>query len=195
MSTHTKSLRTISALAVVLVTVCSSRPQADDLKRIRTESPTLAKVMTGAFDRSATFRSLVERIEQSDAIVYLTCEQFDETTLSGRTALMAARPGVRYLRVQIRCQQLDQALAAIVAHELQHVVEIATTASVVDQRSFARLFSEIGFAVCRSPRSEQFETSAALRTGERVRSELIHYPGIGAQASHRAARRALAKAD
>jgi hypothetical protein len=197
MATHRQCLRAIGALVLTIVFVMafSNQAHADDLKRIRTESPTLSTVMTTAFDRSATFRSLVERIEQSDVIVYLTCERFDATNLNGRTALATARLGVRYLRVEIRCQQSDQALAAIVAHELQHVVEIASTASVVDQRSFARLFSEIGFATCRSPWSEQFETMAALQTGERVRRELIHRPDLGVQASDHAARRASVRAD
>ena len=197
MATHTKCLRAVGALllAIVFVTAFPNRAHADDLQRIRTESPVLSTVMATAFDRSATFRLLVERIERSDVIVYLTCERFGTSTLSGRTALTAAQPGVRYLRVQIRCQQSDLALVAIVAHELQHVAEIASTASVVDHRSFARLFSEIGFATCRSPWSEQFETMAALRTGERVREEFLHRADIGAQASDHGARRVLARAD
>ena len=96
MATHTKCPRTIAALVLTLalVTVFSNRSRADDLKRVRTESPVLSRVMTRAFDRSATFRWLVERIEQSDVIVYLTCDRLDQT-LSGRTALATARLGVR----------------------------------------------------------------------------------------------------
>jgi hypothetical protein len=197
MATHTKCLRAagLLALTIVFAAAFSNRARADDLGRIRPESRVLSAAMVMASGRSATFRSLVERIEQSDVIVYLTCERFDASTLSGRTALAAAQPGVRYLRVQIRCQQSDQALAAIIGHELQHVVEIASTASVVDEPSFARLFSTIGFPTCRSPRVEQFETMAALHTGERVRWELSHYVDLSALASDHTARRVAASAD
>jgi hypothetical protein len=197
MATHTKCIRPAGALALTIVfaTTFAHRAQAGVLGRIRPDAPVLSAVIATASDRSATFRSLVERIEQSDVIVYMTCERFETSTLSGRTALAAAQPGVRYVRVQIRCQQSDQALAAIVAHELQHVVEIVSAPSVVDERSFARLFSAIGFATCRPPWPEQYETTAAIHTGERVSWELTHYAGIGAPASDHAARRVLAKAD
>ena len=197
MPTHTKWLRAAGALVLtlVLVTVCSNRARAGEFERIRVESAVLHSVMAKTLDRSATFRRLVEQVEQSDVIVYLTCERFDVSTLSGRTALTAAQPGVRYLRVQIDCQQRDQPLAAILAHELQHVVEIASAASVVDRRSFARLFSEIGFAICRSASSEQYETMAALHAGERVRREWMTHSDLNAQASDRADRRASARAD
>ena len=176
MATHTKGPRAAGAfvLAIALTAAGSSRAHAGDLTRIRTELPVLSTMMTDAFDRSATFRVLVERIEQSDVIVYLTCERFDDAVLSGRTALAAAPPGARYVRVELQCQQSAEALIAILAHELQHVVEIASTPTVVDHRSFARLFSKIGFPTCRSPWDERFETMAALHTGERVRWELFH---------------------
>ncbi len=197
MATHTTCLRAagLLALTIVVAPAMSQQARAGEIRRIRPESPELVAAMAMASDRSATFRSLVERIGQSDLIVYLTCERFDNSTLSGRTALAVVRPGVRYVRVQIRCHQSDQGIAAIVGHELQHVVEIASAPSVVDEVSFGQLFSAIGFATCRWPRLEQFETTAAIRTGERVRAEMSHYGDIGRQATDHTARRALARAD
>jgi hypothetical protein len=98
--------------------------------------------------------------------------------------LTSAHPGVRYVRVQVVCQQFEQMLAAIVAHELQHVVEIASDPSVADHRSFARLFSAIGYHTCLEPRREQFETIAAIDTGNRVRAEFIHSRRIPKHAKH-----------
>jgi len=169
--------RAVIALAMALVPLFSNQVCADDLERIRTESDVLNTVMATALERSVTFRSLVERIERSDLIVYVTCSHFESVTLAGRTLLATAPPGVRYVRVQILCQQPQRALVTIVAHELQHVVEIASTPEAVDDRSVRRLFSAIGFSTCQSPRSEQFETRAAWDTGERVRREVVHYRG------------------
>jgi hypothetical protein len=197
MATHSKRLRAAGLLAVMIVvaTAVSNQARAADIGRIRPESPILISVIATAADRSTTFRSLIERIEQSDLIVYITCERFDTSSLSGRTALAVVQPGVRYVRVEIRCHQSDQAVASIVGHELQHVVEIAASSSVVDESSFAQLFSTIGFATCRWPRLEQFETMAAIRAGERVRAEMIQHPEIGGQSIGRAPRGALARAD
>jgi hypothetical protein len=173
------------ALALLLVTVFSKQGRAEGFERIRPESALLTSAMTTAFERSATFRSFVERIEQSDVIVHLTCGRFKSGTLAGQTSLGSAGPAVRYVRVQVLCELSQPVLVGILAHELQHVVEIASTPSVVDNKSFARLFSTIGFSTCLSVGREQFETSAAMAAGERVRSEFIHSSESGVQASHR----------
>jgi len=140
-------------------------------------------------ERSVLFRALVERIKQSDVIVHLTCSRFKRTRLSGQTLLASAGPDVRYLRVQVDCQLSDPALVSVIGHELQHVVEIASAPSVVDDKSFARLFQTIGFSTCLSPEADRFETAAALKSGERVRTEYLHYSELVVGAGHRAAGR------
>ncbi len=160
--------RLIAALSFALMT---GRPQSalpDDLGHIRSRSPLLSDAISTGTERSATFRALVDRIERSDLIVYVTCAKFSSTTLRGRTWLAAARPGARYVRVDIRCYGLSVVFPSILAHELQHVVEIAAEPLVVDDRSFARLYSTIGFREC----DTEFETSEAQRVGERVQLEL-----------------------
>jgi hypothetical protein len=179
--------RAIVPLVLVLSTVFSSRGRAESFERIRSESALLTTVVETGFERSAAFRSLVERVEQSDVIVHLTCSRFKNRTLAGQTLLASAGPAVRYLRVQINCQQSDLALLSIVGHELQHVVEIASAPSVVDEKSFVRLFRTIGFATCLGPEPDRFETSAALAAGERVRAEYLHYSELSTEARHRSA--------
>jgi hypothetical protein len=180
MATHTKWLYTF--LAALIIMICANPADADGLERVRSESILLRTVIATAFEHSATFRSLLARIEQSDVIVYLTCHRFDSGTLSGRTALATALPGVRYVRVQVRCQQSEQMLVAIVAHELQHVVEIAASDWVVNGRTLRRLFSAIGFQTCLSPDREQFETMTAIEIGDRVRAEYRMRSKIAKQA-------------
>jgi len=186
MRTHSQGKRARAAIALLFVAVFSNRGQAQGLQRIRPE-PTLTAVFDRAVERSPTFRLIVERIEQSDVIVHLTCSNFRSLLLAGRTALVAKGSDVRYVRVQILCSQGEPALVTIVAHELQHVVEIASTPDVVDDRSFVRLFSAIGFSTCISTGQEQFETDAALATGDRVREEFLHPSGLSLQAKHQMA--------
>ena len=94
-----------------------------------------------------------------------------------------------YLRVQINCQQSDPALVSVVGHELQHVVEIACALSVVDDKSFTRLFRTIGFSTCWGTKPDRFETAAAVAASARVRAEYLHDPEWRFDASHRVAGR------
>jgi hypothetical protein len=181
MLTHSQGKRARAAIALLFVTVFWIRGRAEGLERIRTESNQLALVFERTVERSPTFRLIVERIEQSDVIVHVTCSNFRSLLLAGRTALVSGGPDVRYLRVEILCSQGEPALVTIVAHELQHVLEIASTPDVVDDRSFVRLFRSIGFSTCLSAGLEQFETSAAITTGDRVRAEFLHPSGLTVQ--------------
>jgi uncharacterized protein YkvS len=183
MLTHSQGKCARAAIALLLLTVFLIRGRAEGLERIRTESNQLATVFDRTVERSPTFRLVVERIQQSDVIVHLTCNNFRSLLLAGRTALVSGGPDVRYVRVEILCSQSESALVTIVAHELQHVLEIASTPDVVDDRSFVRLFRAIGYATCLSTGPEQFETSAAIATGDRVRGEFLHPAGLTVQGS------------
>lgn len=171
--------RALAALA--LFTISSNRVSAEDFEHIRPQSSLLKTAIATAFDGSPTFRSIVERIDRSDVVVHVTCGYFKSLLVAGQTMLAAAGPDVRYVRVQILCEQPPPALVAIVAHELQHALEIASAPSVVDERSFVRLFRRIGFPTCLSPSPDQFETPAAVEAGQRVRVEVREYSSSGAQ--------------
>jgi hypothetical protein len=173
--------------ALALLTICSNRVRAEDFEHIRPEAPMLKTAIATALEGSPTFRSIVERIDGSDVIVHMTCGYFKSATMAGRTMLSSAGPDVRYVRVQILCDQSPQALLAIVAHELQHAAEIASARAVVDDNSFGRLYRKIGFPTCLSPETNQFETAAAVEAGRRVRAEVRQYSTSTAHARQRAA--------
>jgi hypothetical protein len=179
------SVRALAALA--LFTICSDPVRAEDYEHIRPEAPMLKTAIATALEGSPTFRSIVERIDGSDVIVHMTCGYFKSVTMAGRTMLSSAGPDVRYVRVQILCDQSPPALMAIVAHELQHAAEIASARAVVDDNSFGRLYRKIGFPTCLSPETSQFETAAAVEAGRRVRAEVRQYSTSTAQARQRTA--------
>ena len=177
--------RALAALA--LFTIGSNRVRAEGFEHIRPQSSLLKTAILTAFDGSPTFRSIVERIEGSDVIAHVTCGYFKTSSVVGRTMLAAAGPDVRYVRVQILCDQSPPALVAMVAHELQHVAEIASALAVIDDNSFVRLYRTIGFPTCLSTEVGQFETPAAVEAGQRVRAEVRQYSASTAQARPRAA--------
>jgi len=172
--------------ALALLTICSNPVRAEDYEHIRPEAPMLKTAIATALEGSPTFRSIAERIDGSDVIVHMTCGYFKSATMAGRTMLSSVGPDVRYVRVQILCDQSPNALLAIVAHELQHVAEIASARAVVDDSSFGRLYRKIGFPTCLSPETNQFETAAAVEAGRRVRAEVRQYSTSTAQARQHA---------
>jgi hypothetical protein len=147
--------------------------------RIRVESRNLRTQLAHVIDRSPTLRTIVKQIEESDVIVYVTCERFASVMLEGRTAWSSASAEARYVRVQIDCMLAQQRLIAILGHELQHVAEIASARDVVDEQSFARLFKSIGYS-CGVTWPEAFETDQAIDAGERVRREYLYGWPVGA---------------
>ena len=61
--------------------------------------------------------------------------------------------------------------AAALGHELQHAVEIADAAWVVDHASFAALYRDIGYESGGDLHANCFETPEAIRLGARVLAE------------------------
>jgi hypothetical protein len=81
--------------------------------------------------------------------------------------------GYRYVVVRMaqfsRLQQI-----AMMAHELQHAVEIADTPAIVDGPSLVREYRQIGYENVRSQLPGiSFDTRAAVRAGEQVLKELM----------------------
>lgn len=171
MTTHI--WRRCAAIISVSILAASSRAHADDIRRIRSNAH-LQAVLDEMAGRSPRLVAILRTIDDSDVIVHVTCERFNTSLLDGRTLWVSATRDARYLRVQIDCQLPKARLVTILAHELQHVTEVAADPGVVDERSFARLFRTIGFSTC-SVRA-QFETDAAVAAGERVLREFNRRP-------------------
>lgn len=146
------------------------------MQRVRTGSPYLRLVIASGVERSPTFRTIVDRLEQSDLIVEVQCGRFVDSRLAGRTVLLAAPPAVRYVLVEIGCPVTSVPALGMLAHELAHAVEIATARWVVDGETLAQLYTQLGFPTY-GPTSATFgsyETADALDAGERVHHELSH---------------------
>jgi hypothetical protein len=122
-------------------------------------------------------------------IVGARCAGAPVAMLLARKGLSAARSGAlsflgtggedRLLRVQLYAHTtswiltLERArhLVAILAHELQHVLEVATADWVRDQGSFVALFQAIGVRQA-SNQNHTYDTDAAREVGRRVRDEV-----------------------
>jgi hypothetical protein len=150
------------------------------LPRLRGASPRETAIIADLLARSPTARTLAAGLASVDVIVYVEID----TRLPrghGATRFVTSTPSARFVRVSLAPAGHADDLAALLAHELQHVLEIARASDVTDNRGVRRLYRSIGND--RSATSA-FETVAAQEVAQQVRREL-------ARASGRAADRPL----
>ena len=163
-----------AALALTPTAPLSAYPintaAADPLgPHVRGLSPKMKQLIEQGRRRSATFKNLVEILNQSDIIVYLEDTSAVPTGLDGRLMFLTSAGGVRYLHAQVtNSLHLDE-LIAVAAHELQHAVEVATHPEVRDTVTLALLYERIGV---KTSGKDRYDTAAAQSTGRRVRAEL-----------------------
>ena len=151
---------------VLLFAACTSL--GPSLPRLRGASPRETAIIADLIARSPTARALADGLEAVDVIVYV---EIDRKLRRGHgvTRFVAATPSARFLRVTLAPAGHADDLAALLAHELQHVVEIARAPDVIDSRGVRRLYRTIGDD--RSATSA-FETVAAQEVALQVRREL-----------------------
>ena len=116
-------------------------------------------------------RALVERLEQTDVVVYLQCARL-RGGIDGQLTFVSAAGGLRYVIVQIGWQLPAQRRIATIGHELQHALEVAAHPAIVDQPSMKEAYGRIGFARERISHGTAFDTAAAVHAGEQVWKEL-----------------------
>ena len=88
----------------------------------------------------------------------------------GAFSFLAHAGGYRYLRVGLH-RQSPATTAAVLAHELQHALEI-DGADVASHEEFERLYRRIGVASPHAP--SELDTPAAIAAGVATLQELTH---------------------
>jgi hypothetical protein len=149
---------------------------------IRTTDPWLQTLLAEGVARSATFRALVARIDDSDVIVYVRSESCGLPNVAGCLTLLSGGYGVRYLMIRLSPLPFRVQELAVLAHELQHAVEIADLPSIVDEASLLRAYVEIGYAHDSGTRVAA-DTQAAIDVGAQVQREINSSGELSARAS------------
>jgi hypothetical protein len=133
-------------MAVFLLALLLAADATDTGSRVRSSSATIRLLCQEAEQQSALFSALVAELNQSDVVVYIEPYARLSYGLAGAVNHdVVNRGGVRYVRVLV--SPLDGAVRTIglIAHELQHVVEIARAPEAIDAQSVQHLFQRIGF--------------------------------------------------
>lgn len=140
--------------------------------RVRAAGALAAALLRKGREGSPTFATLLQRLGDSDLVVYVETRSLD---LPGRIQLVAESPTCRHLRVSLRTPGLATEQVAWLAHELRHAIEIANAVDVRDQASLRRLYERIG--TVRRHGTETAETREAQEVWTKVLYELRRRPG------------------
>jgi len=137
--------------------------------RTRPLDPIAVEILTRALDRSPSVQALVRQLEASDLIVHINTSRELPSGVGGMTRFVTKSGGHRYVRVTVSQLLNWQSRVAVLAHELKHACEVASS-TVHDAASMKRLFESTGFR----PQLGQdvFETDAAIQVEHLVRMEL-----------------------
>ena len=153
------------SMAAESITVEPRRPP------IRSTDRRLRSLLEDGVRNSPTLRALVARLHASDVVVYLQCE--GPNAPDGRLTFVTSAAGLRYVVVRVARFPRPQQIA-MMAHELQHAVEIADTPAIVDGESLEREYKRIGYVnQWSSLPGVSFDTHAAVRAGQQVLKELL----------------------
>lgn len=145
---------------------------ADPHSRIRPLDTRLLALVERGMRTSPTFRALAARLEQSDVVVYLESDAWGPPRIAGRLTFVSAAGGRRYVVVRLRPLPSTLDEVALLAHELQHAVEIAERPSIVDTASMEREYRQIGHVNRWVSSGLAFDTRAASDAGSQVAREL-----------------------
>ena len=142
-------------------------------------APWIAQTICDEGARSATLARLLRAVGQSALIVHLVAVDAPGAAWDGRLQFVAAPKGVRYVRIELRPQAAPGHAGAVLAHELQHALEVHD-GGVTSVAEVARLYDRIGFRVARGRSAGvRFDTATAIAAGVETLRELTGRPVDG----------------
>jgi hypothetical protein len=169
----TKTTRLLTGLMVAGMVVAGQRAaeagtEEGTASRVRSSNPAITALVAEAAGQSSTFRSLVERVNGSDAIVYIEQGDCGRGVRACLTNVSPAGAG-RMIWVRVDARKTGRDLMGSIGHELRHAVEVIDAAGVRTQGDMVFFYRQIGRS---GTASGAVETDAAVEAGMAVRSEL-----------------------
>lgn len=142
-------------------------PTPSPASRVRPTTDIAKKMVADAAARSPTVRALIDEIDRSDIFAYVEL-QFDVPGALAHTTLLVANEAGRFIRITIEASLEPRRRLELLAHELQHAVEIAREKDVRSVQAMRRLFTNIGWAMG----ERSFETAQAIDIERQARREM-----------------------
>jgi hypothetical protein len=157
-------------MAMALVFAAALVPARAADWHVRSSESKHGQLIRHGYERSVTFRQLVDSLNASDVIVYVEAQpEFNARTGGLLLHSVVSAGGHRYLRVKLRGGGGDGTIA-VLAHELQHAHEVAQARDVHDDEQMTALFARLDNRTCL--RRACYETNAAQEVQGAVAAEL-----------------------
>ena len=151
------------------VALAAGRAGAADFIHVRSDDASVRATLGSGYDRSSTFKTLVDEIDSRSGIVYI--QQAVTLSRGMEGALLhsvAGSPDMPILRVLLKTNLAQDRAIAILAHELHHVLEVLRAGPPHDAAAMAALFATLDHQTADST----FETEDARAITSLVMSEL-----------------------
>ncbi len=149
----------------------ASAAHAGAMPRLRPATPSAQAIIETALASSETVRTLAAEIAASDLIVYVELAGLG-TPGRAKTVFVTANAYTRFVRITLTLAPVFD-LIPLLAHELQHAVEIARAPEVRDDDALRVLYARIGA----DPQEQHaFETQAARVMERKARKESFRKP-------------------
>ena len=113
---------------------------------VRPEDAAIRAPIASGMERSATFRNLKTRLDNSDVIVYVRFSRCAGGVSARRVWASAGADPRRPPLIKLdRFGRSPDELTVLLAHELQHAYEVASAPEITDVASFGKIFASRGW--------------------------------------------------
>jgi hypothetical protein len=165
--------------AAILVAILAIDVEARDrLSVVRVLNTRIADALDDGYAASPTVRALIDELERSDLIIHVLGMSMQQRhQLSGAMRFVQRAGDRRFLRIFVDQRLTPERRAAVLAHELQHAVEVARHAFVVDEATLVLLYKHIGYESGDARDDSCFETDEAKRVGAVVLADFKRVGG------------------
>jgi hypothetical protein len=153
----------------VFVICAAAGAAAAEFDHVRSDEPAIRALLRRGYQRSATFRGLVDAIDAHPGIVYVARMRRLSRHMDGALLhVVAGSPDVAVLRAVIRTNLAGDYAIGVLAHELQHVLEVLHSGPPASAQAMETMFDDLEGGVT----DGKFETDAARAMAADVLREL-----------------------
>lgn len=167
-----------AALVLTMAGAADARMSAKTDPHLRPADPSTAALVATALEQSPTIRALASQLDGTDVVAYVQTaprkagEVGASIHVAGRTAHQ------RFFVLRIDESLPAERQIALIGHELQHAVDMASAGWVTDQARLQQYLELTGWK--RMWPEKGFETISALRAERRVGQDLAMAAAAGA---------------
>ena len=170
--THLHRAGLLTVLLGSVATLAADTPCAPRFQNLRSTEAKVVLALTACYDRSSTCRRLIDTIEDSTTIGYMNTGWCRGSTPSSCLHFMGTGASYRFLRITLDPALRGDTVIEMLAHELQHAVEIVRAPDVNDMDTLRALYRAIGYRRGSFVTRDEWETDDAQRVADFVGSEL-----------------------